>query len=256
MTFGAGDCDVQRVDERRHEPWEESNMRCLRSFALAAGLAAGPVALAQSTTTGSTVTYSLSWDDTGNHNGEIEPGESALFTMGVSFTGQNSVATFSPPIATFGSGTIRGFGSGFLDLHVTGQTGTWNVNSAQGFGVVPEWNLTGGQGNGTQVGNDLLNLEMGQFVPTPEAIVTTNPIATIWRGLWTPSGFGFTHIDFQIGAAAASGGFHSSVLFRVSSSTLFAAYAPASFGHVSIIIPAPWTLSILAAPFVSRRRRR
>ena len=42
--------------------------------------------------------------------------ETALLTMNVSFTNQNTVATFTPGIGTFGSGTIRGFGSGFFDV--------------------------------------------------------------------------------------------------------------------------------------------
>ena len=114
--------------------------------AAAAGLAS--VSNAQ-VTQNSTVSFTLSFVDTGNNNGIVETGESALITMNVSFTGQNTVGSFAPPIGTFTSGTIRGLGAGFIDLNGTSNgggnangddTGTGNGNGNS--------NANGGHGNG------------------------------------------------------------------------------------------------------------
>src|SRR5438874_3586655 len=96
--------------------------RAIVMLAALAGLSG--VARAQSFTNNSRIAFPLSWSEatsTGapisNPNGTLEPGEFALITVGpVSFTNQFTVATFSPPIGTFTSGTILGFGSGFFDL--------------------------------------------------------------------------------------------------------------------------------------------
>src|SRR5262249_46836588 len=56
-------------------------------------------------------------------SGVLEPGERALLRLGASFTNQFALATVSPPIGTFTSGTPRGFGSGLLDLIGTASAG-------------------------------------------------------------------------------------------------------------------------------------
>src|SRR5262245_31876643 len=95
--------------------------RAILALTAVAGLASA--ASAQVITQNSTASFTLSFQDTGNNNGVVEPGESALITMSVSFTGQNTIGTFSPPIGTFTSGTIRGLGAGFVDLNGTANNG-------------------------------------------------------------------------------------------------------------------------------------
>ena len=94
---------------------------------LAAALPAG--AHAQSTTS-SAVTFALSWTESdpnglpaGNGNGILEPGEHALIHLTVSFTNLNHTGTYSPFPPGPGSGTIRGFGSGFISLNGTSTNG-------------------------------------------------------------------------------------------------------------------------------------
>lgn len=84
----------------------------LSSLVLAAGLARAQTPA----TLGSTVTYTLSASVVGGNGIEpVNPGESVLLTISVSFSGQNTTASYSPAIPAPGSGTIRGFGMGFID---------------------------------------------------------------------------------------------------------------------------------------------
>src|SRR5690606_17311556 len=126
--------------------------RAILALSAVAGLAAGASAQFQpSFTTDSTVTINLTWSEVnGNGNNMLDPGESAHIRMSVSFSNQNAVANFAPSIGTFGSGTIRGLGSGFLDLNGSGGAeGSWNLDPNEGYGVDETWDITGGQGHGT-----------------------------------------------------------------------------------------------------------
>lgn len=234
-----------------------------------AGLAAG--AMAQTTTTSSAITVSLSFtevDSSGtpvaNPNGTVDFGESALISMGVSFTGQNTVGTFQPNIGTFGSGTIRGFGSGFFDLNGTNNAaGAWNVDQNAGLGASGDWDVTGGQGNGTPAngGANLQNLQFGQFAATPGGINTTNPIDAIWTGIWTPGDYSSRTVNFTTSGAAAAGSSIASVLFRLNSGTAAGAFvttAGLTHGNLNIpVAPAPSSLALLGlGGLIAGRRRR
>jgi hypothetical protein len=223
-------------------------------------------ALAQ-TTADTTVTYSLSWRECNSNgtpvpapNGMLEPGESVLFRMSVSFTNQNGVATFTPPAGTFSSGTLRGFGFGFLDLVGIGPqtTGSWNLSAAHGLGVHPDWNLVGPSGSGTPTanGSQVLNIQFGQFHASPASIVGTNPIVDIYKAVWTPASYVIAEREFHLRGALAAAGSHSVVLLELGPTLLAGVSAPANFGSVVIPLPAPATLPLLAIAALFRRSRR
>lgn len=225
-------------------------------------------ALGQSSTTDSTVTYALSWQECNpdgtpvpTPNGLLQPGESVLFRMSVSFTNQNGLANFSPPIGTFSSGTIRGFGAGFLDLIGTGPAtdGSWNLSAANGLGVHPSWDLVGPGGWGTPSsnGSQLQAIQFGQFPASPASILGTNPIADIFRAVWTPSSYIAVERRFELhGAALTSGTGHTSVMLQLSPAALTHMNAPGVFGSVVIPIPAPASLPLLALAALLRQRSR
>jgi MYXO-CTERM domain-containing protein len=237
--------------------------RAILAVAAAAGLAG--VANAQSVTTDSTITISLSATDFGgNGNGIVEPGESALLTMNVDFTNQNTVATFNPSIGSFGSGTVRGFGSAFLDLHGTGGAeGSWNVdpNGTTPRGVDGTWDLAGAEGTPENGGADLTNIQMGQFPPTAGAINTTNPVNAIWTGEWTPNDFSARTVSFSLAGNAAAGAFISSVMLKLNNTLAAGVYVDAAhlnLGTVNVqVAPAPGSLALLGlGGLVAGRRRR
>jgi hypothetical protein len=179
----------------------------------------------------------------------------------VSFTNQNTVASFTPPVGTFSSGTIRAFGAGFLDLRGAGAAGgDWDLDPAHGYGPDPSFDLLGPPGYGTPQngGAELINIVFGQF-PQGGGFVTSNPIQNIWSGLWTPASSAPRAVSFTLGPGTASGGFGATIVFRTSGSTAAAAYCPATFGSVLIpIVPAPGPTALLAAAaaLVARRPRR
>ena len=229
-------------------------------------LALAAPAAAQSFTPDSIVSYSLTYDDIGpggtNHNGEIEPGEGALLRLTVSFSNQNTVGTFAPPVGPYSSGTIRGFGGAFIDLIGTGGAdGNWDTAPAHGYGVMPPWNIVGPPGNGVPAANgaQLTQVQFGQFVFMPIQVNTTNPISQVFTALWTPSSFAGRWVTFTVASSAAAGTLHSQVLFETSPTSLAGAYCNANFGSVMINvgIPAPSSLALLAvgAAFAARRRR-
>ena len=171
--------------------------RVLAMLSAAAGLAAS--ARAQSTLD-STVTFSLSWTESdanglpaGNGNGILEPGEHALIHLAVSFTNQNTVGTYSPFPPGPGSGTIRGFGWGFIDLNgMNNAPGTWNLDhDGFGLGTQDPWSGTVEAHSGTPIngGAGVMDMQMGQLPLSNAAIMDANPISPVWLGVWTPASF-------------------------------------------------------------------
>lgn len=231
-----------------------------RTAALFLAALAAP-ALAQSSTSGTMLTWSLSWTEShGNNDGSLDPGESALLHLSISFTNQNTVANFSPPIGTFSSGTIRGLGSGFFDIHGSGDAhGQWNVdpNGNPPRGIRPEWDLAGRDGTPANSGADLLDIEPGQFPVNAAGINTTNPVIDIWTGSWTPSSFAERYVTFQLAPNPAAGQFVTSVMMKLSNSTAAGIFAPFSLGSVTIpiSIPAPAAGVCLLCPALGVRRR-
>jgi hypothetical protein len=232
----------------------------------------GAAAAGQSTTS-STVSFALSWresDDLGNPvtdpDGMLEPGEHALLSLAVSFTNQNTVGTYAPFPPGPGWGTIRGFAGGFIDLHGSsnlpgGAQGMWNTDQSEGFGI--DWNwfiVVGPNPNGTPTngGANLTNIQFLQVATTPAAIMTTNPIVNIWRGLWTPASLSARTVAFDVTPGYASGGLASGVLFETSATQTVGANCPSIFGSVNIpIVPAPGVtaFALACAGSVVRRRR-
>ena len=224
------------------------------------------VAAHAQSTTASTVTFAFSWTEApgGNGDGIIEPGESAVIHLTVSFTNLNHTGTYSPFPPGPGSGTIRGFGSGFLDLDGTSNSGgnasgSWDVDpNLNGYGTNPAWDLVGnatGWGTSENGGANLANIQMGQFPLSNAAIVATTPIVDIWTGRWTPASYATRTVTFQ--SAVASGGDFGagSILFQTSAGPVGVS-CPFNLGSVQIpIAPAPATALLLAPLLLPRRRR-
>ena len=230
-----------------------------RTIAAIAGAATLANAASAQVTQDSTVTHTLTWSDVGgNANGIVEPGESVLFRLSESFTNQNTIGTYSPFPPGPGSGTIRGFGAGFLDLNgLGGAAGVWNVDPLFGYGIDPDWYLGGINPNGTSTnaGANLINISFGQFPLNNSSIVPTNPIANIWTGRWTPASYAVRTASFSLAPASAWGGIASSVIFRASPQPVGAA-CPSFFGSSLIpIAPAPPTCLLLAPLLFAGRRR-
>lgn len=192
-----------------------------------------------------------------NPNGVVEPGEGARIQLSVNITpGIGSPVTYTPPPAP-GNGTIAGLGSVFFDLTVNGSpAGTWsNIARASG------WNLgSGGTGNGA---GGLDAAQAGQFVLPGSTANSTNPVNTIWRGVWTPSSYAIVNVTIAAHAAAASGGNASSILVQYGvdpdGNPLYVGkFVPGTFGQVIIAtVPAPSGLVLLGCgSLVALRRRR
>jgi hypothetical protein len=223
-----------------------------------AGLAAAAAGQAPTVTQGTTVFLSLDWSDiNGTPNHILERGESVLFQLSVSFTNQNTVASFTPPVGTYSSGTIRAYSSSHVDLRgAASAEGSWDVDPSHGYGVIPEWDLIGPPGYGTPQdgGASLIDILFGQFSGIPS---TMNPIPNIWSGLWTPESYAPRAVSFTLGPGTHSGGLASSVLLRTAPSLAVSAYCPSTFGSVLIpIVPTPGPLApfFLAAALARPRR--
>jgi hypothetical protein len=241
---------------------------------LLAAAAATPVA-AQSITYDTHVTYSLAWSEhNGNANGILEPGESALITMDVSVANQFGLAMFSPPIGAWTSGTIMGFGFGFLDLHGSGgSAGTFNYSSplanaagTSGYGLRGGWRVGGNISNGTPnaAGDGMINIQPGYLNHPPGVYNTLNPITNMYRLLWTPNSYADRTVSFALARAAATNPSitGTSVYLDLDGSVgtaIYVANSNISHGSVSIaIVPAPPIAAcfVMTGLFTIGRRRR
>jgi hypothetical protein len=201
-------------------------------------------------TTAATVAYSLAWEDNGNHNGVLEPGESAILHLTATMTpGVNTVIPFTGGIGG-PTGTLRGIASGFIDLTGSGGTqGMFNLDPLAGYGVTPIWDLVGPGGYGTPNGTGLINIQFGQFPPGDTQIITTNPIVNVWSTMWTPASYSGRTVHFGTAIGAGEGP-ASAVIIKWGPLNGNIEYAGSlsSFGTVSVpIIPAPSGLVLLGA---------
>jgi hypothetical protein len=221
--------------------------------------------LASAASAQETVTYTLSFVEVqagtntpvANPNGVVEPGEGARVQVSVNITpGIGSNATYTPPPAP-GTGTIAGLGSIFFDLtQSNAQGGTWN-----NIGRATGWNLgSGGTGN---AGGGLDAAQAGQFVLPGSVANSTNPVANIWRGVWTPSTYANRTVTFTSVAAAAGGANHSSILIQYGvdpdgNPQYVGKFVGGVFGNVNIpVVPSPSSLALLGlGGLVAGRRRR
>jgi uncharacterized protein (TIGR03382 family) len=238
----------------------------------AAGLSAA--AHAQSFTSDATITMTMLWREADlqgnplpNPDGILEPGEHALILIdSVSFTNQFGTANFSPPIGTFTSGTILGFGTGFVDINGSGgAAGTFNISAPQanntgtsGFGVRGAWRVGFPVVNPASDG--ITYIQFGQFPAEPAVARSDNPITNMFRMLWTPNSLAPRTVRFDCAGAGAAGTHIASVYLdfdHTMGESVYVAPANLTLGSVSIpIAPAPPTLALAAAALLIRRRRR
>ncbi len=248
-------------------------MRITLALSAVSGLCAA--AAAQSFTTDSSIDFTLTWREATSSggtspgsNGILDPGEFALITLTTSFTNENGTAGFSPPIGTFTSGTIRGFGTAFLDINGNGNDsrGAFNIDNppanaagTAGFGVRSVWRLVG---NGTvnPASNGIINLQFGQFVASPALARTENPITNVYRFLWVPNSFAVPFAVFTPAGASIAGNQAGAVYLDFDGAVGASVYVdPSNITYhgvsIPIDIPSPATLALLGLAAAMRRRR-
>jgi len=239
---------------------EKIMMNTRAGFAGSALLAIAGAAFGQASTTAASLAYSLAWQDTGNHNGVLEPGESALLHISVTMT--PPVNTAIPFTGGQGgpTGTLLGIAYGFIDLTGTGGTeGSFNIDPLSGYGIDPTWDLLGPPGYGTPNGTGLINIQFGQFGDNTNS---TNPIVNVWSALWTPAGYTGRTVTFGTTVGTSAGGHASTVIMRWGPlhGNRQDASCLSDFGTLEIpIIPAPPGLALLGicgARACARPRRR
>jgi hypothetical protein len=205
----------------------------------------------------------------GSPNGVIDPNEAAQLSMNVSFTGFNTVASFSPSIGTFTTGTIRGFGSAILDLNGTANNGgnangSWSTDINVGLGLQAPFDAAGEPGFGTPTGggSHLINVQPGQFPSGASGIATTNP-AFVWTGIWTPGSYASRTVTFATapGSVVNPGSPFAALMLRLNASLAgSASIGLQQFTHGSVnipVAPAPASLALLGlGAMVAGRRRR
>jgi hypothetical protein len=230
-----------------------------RIAGLALMTAAGAVR-GQASTTAATLAYALSWQDSGNHNSILEPGESAVLHLTVTMTpAVNTLVPYSGGQRP--TGTLRGIAWGFIDLIGAGGTqGTFNLDWMLGYGVDPTWDFFGPGGYGTPDGTGLLNIRFGQFYPIGGSLNTTNPIVNVWNAEWTPASYSARSVTFGTAEGTAAGPGHASqVIIRWGpfSGNEQTVYSLSDFGTLNIpIVPAPAGLALLGVGGVIAFTRR
>jgi hypothetical protein len=200
-------------------------------------------------TTAATLAYSLTWQDTGNHNAVLEVGESAVLRLTVTMTpGVNTVIPFSGGQGG-PTGTLRGVGGRMIDLTGAGGTqGTFNLDEFMGYGTDPIWSSTVSPHSGTPNGTGIINIEFGQVAPGSSTVMTTNPVINIWSTAWTPASYAARTVTFGTAAGSASGGIASTVIIKwgpLNGNILWASCL-SDFGTLNIpIVPAPAGIAVL-----------
>lgn len=213
-------------------------------------------ALAQS---GAAVTHHLAWQEvettTGlpvaNPNGVLEPGESALISISMSF---------SPPVGAFYNGNpewpVRALRSSFFNFFA-GVEGTWSNRQ-----LAPGWDAFGPIGHVNPLGNPSANRKaIHSIMPfqLPDNPDTSNPVQNVFQTLWTPDHYAFRPVHFSLWSMGSLG----AALWLVEDPTVPQGYSYASVtgvtGMMSIPmnIPAPGpAFTILAAMLLAARRKR
>jgi hypothetical protein len=237
-------------------------MNTRAGFAASALLAIAGAAFGQSTTA-ARLSYSLTWQDTGNHNGVLEVGESAVLRLSVTMTPVvNTVIPFTGGVGG-PTGTLRGVASGFIDVVGTGGTqGAFNLDEAAGYGTDLIWSGTVDPHSGTPNGTGIMDIQFGQVATGSSTVMTTNPVVNVWSTAWTPASYAARTVTFGTAVGSASGGIASAVIIKWGplNGNIQAASCLSDFGTLNIpIVPAPGGLALLGiagALTCARPRRR
>jgi len=201
--------------------------------------------------------------------------------MDLSFAGQNTVVSFSPPVGPYSGGTILGLGSAYIDIRslsgdatgvynggITTPTSTSvgpNNNNAgtSGYGIRGGWRLGGNVANGSSAANGFQNMGPGQLPTDPTIANVTNPITGAERLGWAPASYAQRTQTFTVAGAVGTNNNVVGLYLQFDSGATVggAAYLNTSaitFGSVNIpIAPAPASLALLGlGGLVAGRRRR
>jgi hypothetical protein len=232
-------------------------MKALASLAATILVSAG-IARAQPSTTAATMTYTCTWQDTGNHNGVLEPGESALLGFDV------AISPVTGPIIPYSggpapTGTLSAIGAGFVDVvGSNAHGGTFNFDRNLGYGLTPDWDP--GQPI-DPVANGAANIQWNQLDPNVFPLFHRESLVSpMFTMLWTPSDFTARVATFEVRAALPAGSTPSMVFVRWRASPVNYQYVLglSNFIPVSVpIVPAPPSLALLGlAGLISRRPAR
>jgi hypothetical protein len=228
---------------------------------LAVALLAGApaAALAQSPQVAATVSYTLHWTNsiTGDQT-PLSPGQGARLSLTALMTPSvGTVVGVAPGVFTSGNtlATLRGIQLVFLDLNGTGEaSGAWTD-----LYVDEMWEVGSNFGFPHSGGAVLSNIIAGQFPPTWNIVMATNPLVSFWMGTWTPASYAPREVTFT----SANGFSNSSpwsayVLVRDATVThVFVGSAGNEFGAAHIpIVPAPSALCLFGFGLLAAARHR
>jgi hypothetical protein len=183
-----------------------------------------------------------------NPNGVLESGESAMVFLDISY----SPAAGSPHTSTFGTGTLRGFGSQFFDLYgPAGTGGTWSfLERRPGFAIGPA---------GTPGSLGIFDIVVGQYPLPGQMPDPLNPIDGAFRAVWTPGSYEPRLVEFVQQSSNPSAVWVEYLDPVTQQPTLEVIAVPRTFGSVQIpVVPSPGigVVAGLAAAFLGSRRRR
>jgi hypothetical protein len=243
----------------------------IRRVPLVLGMLAGTATgvEAQSFTGDVDITIHLAWREatasggTVATNGVLDPGEFAYIRIdSVSFT------NFTPPIGTFASGLMTGFGNALLDINGAGGTVGTFLNSATELpvGVRRDWRLNDDNGTINPASDGIINLPFGQFPASPGGANSTTPITNMFRMLWQPADFAARTVTFTEVPSSTTGPNTAAIYLDLNGSSAGSGTIGASvdvlLNHLHLnsitipIAPAPPTfLAGAAAALLFRRHR-
>lgn len=209
-----------------------------------------------STAAAQTAEHTLEWIEVeantktpvANPNGILEPGESVLFRVSVSF---------DPPVGSQlpypgGIGTVAGFGGSHFSWRWTGNIqGTWGqYAAAPGFQLFPDPNGFWGA---------------SQPIPTYPAVPSPiNPVP-LWEVVWTPASYEPRQVSHWIqGISGTGGSWLTAIMLQtgIDPTTGHPQYANTNFAPTMLntvqipIIPSPGAAIPLAALFIASCTRR
>jgi hypothetical protein len=230
---------------------------------------------AQSFTGDSDITIHLTWREASGSggtvatNGVLDPGEFALISIdSVSVTNWGSTANFTPPIGTFTSGLVTGFGNALLDIDGAGGTVGTFINSASDLhvGVRQGWRINNDDGTINPASDGIVLLPFGQFPAGPGTANSSTPITNMFRMLWQPDSFAGRTVTFTEVPSSTTGPNTAAIYLDLNGtggpgSGTIGASVDVLLNHLHLnsitipIAPAPPTLLPAAAALAVCRRR-